>query len=214
MTERPRAQEGAGGALPAHRAGSADTDGNGAVWQVEKRDYTDLPDAGSRHAQGMDGFEPIYTDIVDYIIRCTHRIWDEKNIGLIYTHYTHNAVVSFLARRQLFARGGGACDSAAHRGIPGAARARQPGDLERQRPGRLLHLAPDHQRRPLHRARVPTACRPARRSTRGPSRIAWCSATASIGNGWCATIWASSCISASIRTRWRRRWRPSRRRAA
>jgi predicted ester cyclase len=41
----------------------------------------------------MRGFDPIYTDIVDYIVRCTHRIWDERDIGLIYTHYTHNAVL-------------------------------------------------------------------------------------------------------------------------
>ena len=42
---------------------------------------------------GMRGFDPDYADIVDYIIRCTHRIWEEKAVGLIYTHYRHNAVV-------------------------------------------------------------------------------------------------------------------------
>jgi len=65
----------------------------GAVLQVEKHDYTDLRPSGRAPAQGMAGFDPVYTDIVDYIIRCTHRIWDEKNIGLIYSHYAHNAVV-------------------------------------------------------------------------------------------------------------------------
>ena len=34
-----------------------------------------------------------YLDIVDYIIRCTHRIWEERGIGLIYTHYAHNSVI-------------------------------------------------------------------------------------------------------------------------
>ncbi|MBV9538566.1 MAG: ester cyclase [Acidisphaera sp.] len=63
------------------------------VLQVEKHDYTDLRPAARTRAHGMDGFDPIYTDIVDYIIRCTHRIWDERDIGLIYTHYAHNAVV-------------------------------------------------------------------------------------------------------------------------
>ncbi len=43
----------------------------------------------------MRGFDPIYTDIVDYIVRCTHRIWDERDIGLIHTHYTHNVAVYF-----------------------------------------------------------------------------------------------------------------------
>jgi len=36
--------------------------------------------------QALEGFEPIYSDIVDYILRCTHRIWEEKNVGLIVTH--------------------------------------------------------------------------------------------------------------------------------
>ena len=32
-------------------------------------------------------------DIVDYLVRCAHKIWEEKGIGLIYTHYTHNCRV-------------------------------------------------------------------------------------------------------------------------
>jgi predicted ester cyclase len=64
-----------------------------AVLQVERRDYTDLAPVGRERVHGLDGFDPIYTDIVDYIVRCTHRIWDERDVGLIYTHYTHNAVV-------------------------------------------------------------------------------------------------------------------------
>jgi hypothetical protein len=38
--------------------------------------------------QDLPGFEPVYADIVDYILRCTHRIWEEKNIGLCRTHYS------------------------------------------------------------------------------------------------------------------------------
>ena len=49
--------------------------------------------AGSGRRQSMRGFDEHYTDIVDYIVRCTHRIWEEKAIGLIYTHYSHNATV-------------------------------------------------------------------------------------------------------------------------
>jgi len=62
------------------------------VLQVERHDYTDLAPTGRPRSQGMRGFDPIYTDIVDYIVRCTHRIWDERDVGLIYTHYTHNCV--------------------------------------------------------------------------------------------------------------------------
>ena len=40
--------------------------------------------------QELQGFEPIYSDIVDYIVRCTHLIWDRKNVGLIRTHYSED----------------------------------------------------------------------------------------------------------------------------
>lgn len=65
------------------------------VLQVERRDFTDLVPTDRPRAQPMRGFDPVYTDIVDYIIRCTHRIWDEREIGLIYSHYTHNAAVYY-----------------------------------------------------------------------------------------------------------------------
>lgn len=45
----------------------------------------------------LDGFEPVYSDFVDYIIRCTHRIWEEKNIGLCRTHYAPDVVMHTLA---------------------------------------------------------------------------------------------------------------------
>ncbi len=63
------------------------------VLQAEKLDFVDLVPTDRPRAQAMRGFDPIYTDIVDYIIRCTHRIWDERNVGLIYTHYTHDCIV-------------------------------------------------------------------------------------------------------------------------
>jgi predicted ester cyclase len=64
-----------------------------AVLQVERRDFVQLAPEGRERVQPMRGFDPVYTDIVDYIVRCTHRIWDERDVGLIYTHYTHNCVV-------------------------------------------------------------------------------------------------------------------------
>ncbi|MFV0243987.1 MAG: hypothetical protein ACK5IB_03055 [Qingshengfaniella sp.] len=63
------------------------------VLQAERRDFVDLVPENRDRVQPMKGFDPIYTDIVDYIVRCTHRIWDERDVGLIYTHYTHNCVV-------------------------------------------------------------------------------------------------------------------------
>lgn len=67
-------------------------EGGGQVLQVERRDFTQLVPNDRPRVQSMRGFDPDYTDIVDYIIRCTHRIWDERDVGLIYTHYTHNCV--------------------------------------------------------------------------------------------------------------------------
>ena len=72
---------------------SVATNGTNAVLQVERHDFVDLVPNDRPRAQPMRGFDPIYTDIVDYIVRCTHRIWDERDVGLIYTHYTHNCVV-------------------------------------------------------------------------------------------------------------------------
>ncbi|MDP9363499.1 MAG: ester cyclase, partial [Chloroflexota bacterium] len=51
-----------------------------------------LDEAGERR-QSLRGFDPEYVDIVDYIVRCTHRIWEEMGVGLIYTHYRHNSVI-------------------------------------------------------------------------------------------------------------------------
>lgn len=63
------------------------------VLQVERHDYIDLAPSNRPRAHGMRGFDDCYTDIVDYIVRCTHKIWDERDVGLIYTHYTHNSII-------------------------------------------------------------------------------------------------------------------------
>ena len=77
------------------------TNEGGAVLQVERRDFTQLVPTDRPRVQSMRGFDPIYTDIVDYIVRCTHRIWDERDVGLIYTHYTHNCVAYTHARHDV-----------------------------------------------------------------------------------------------------------------
>jgi predicted ester cyclase len=52
-----------------------------------------MAEAGTGRKQSLRGFDEDYTDIVDYIVRCTHKIWDEGGMGLLYTHYKHNSVV-------------------------------------------------------------------------------------------------------------------------
>ncbi len=64
------------------------------------RSFADLMEEGPPR-QELAGYEPIYRDFVDYIIRCTHRIWEEKNIGLCRTHYSDDCVMHTLAGPQV-----------------------------------------------------------------------------------------------------------------
>lgn len=52
------------------------------------------PAAGRR--QELPGFDADYVDFPDYIVRCTHRIWEGKNLGLIRTHYTEDCKIYTL----------------------------------------------------------------------------------------------------------------------
>ena len=55
-------------------------------------DYINLP-ASLQRKQSMQGFDPAYNNIVDYIVKITRQIWKEKDIGLIYETYSHNVSV-------------------------------------------------------------------------------------------------------------------------
>ncbi len=41
----------------------------------------------------MIGFDPEYTSIEQYTLRSSRKIWQDKALGLIYTHYAHNVTV-------------------------------------------------------------------------------------------------------------------------
>jgi predicted ester cyclase len=41
----------------------------------------------------MTGFDPEYASIEDYTLRSSRKIWQDKALGLIYTHYAHNVTV-------------------------------------------------------------------------------------------------------------------------
>ncbi len=47
--------------------------------------------------QELPGYDPVYRDFVDYIIRCTHRIWEQKNVGLCRSHYSTDCMIHTLA---------------------------------------------------------------------------------------------------------------------
>ena len=60
------------------------------------RTLDDLLEEGPRR-QDLPGYDPIYRDFVDYIIRCTHRIWEQKNVGLCRSHYSADCAIHTLA---------------------------------------------------------------------------------------------------------------------
>ena len=55
-----------------------------------------LAPSGARR-QPMQGFDDCYADIIDYIIRCTHRIWEERGLDLIDSHYSKDCPVYTMA---------------------------------------------------------------------------------------------------------------------
>ena len=66
------------------------------VRHADCNDYLEL--AGSK--QQLPGFDEEYRDIVDYVLKITHRIWEEKGIGVIYDTY-HNDVTMHCASSNL-----------------------------------------------------------------------------------------------------------------
>jgi predicted ester cyclase len=69
---------------------------NGPIPNVGGRDIADILKPQGSARQNIPGFDPEYADIVDYILRCTHRIWEQKDVGLIATHYGSDIVVHMM----------------------------------------------------------------------------------------------------------------------
>jgi predicted ester cyclase len=67
-----------------------------AIPNVGGRDIARILDPQGSPRQHIPGFDPEYADIVDYILRCTHRIWEQKDVGLIATHYSPDIVVHMM----------------------------------------------------------------------------------------------------------------------
>ena len=63
---------------------------------VGGRDIAEILTPQGSPRQAIPGFDPEYSDIVDYILRCTHRIWEQKDVGLIATHYAQDIVVHMM----------------------------------------------------------------------------------------------------------------------
>ena len=63
---------------------------------VGGRDIAQILAPQGARRQDIPGFGDEYSDIVDYILRCTHRIWEQKDVGLIATHYAPDIVVHMM----------------------------------------------------------------------------------------------------------------------
>ncbi|CAN1549996.1 Polyketide cyclase SnoaL-like [Sphingomonadaceae bacterium] len=67
-----------------------------AIPNVGGRDIAQILEPQGLPRQHIPGFDPEYADIVDYILRCTHRIWEQKDVGLIATHYGSDITVHMM----------------------------------------------------------------------------------------------------------------------
>lgn len=63
--------------------------------EVNRLGYADYNEYSKNTArkQSLRGFDKEYVDIVDYIMKCTHRIWEERGFGLIYSHYHNDSIL-------------------------------------------------------------------------------------------------------------------------
>ncbi|NWF71061.1 MAG: ester cyclase [Chloroflexi bacterium] len=59
----------------------------------DKVDIQFMTDAHGPRRQSLSGFDPKFTDFVDYIIRITHEIWEEKAIGKLYDYYANTVQI-------------------------------------------------------------------------------------------------------------------------
>ncbi len=64
-----------------------------AITDVPGVDISRLLKPDPEKRQSMRGFDEKFVDIVDYIVRITHEIWEEKSIGRIYDTYAHNVLI-------------------------------------------------------------------------------------------------------------------------
>ena len=67
-----------------------------AIPNVGGRDIAQILEPQGERRQDIGDFGIEYADIVDYILRCTHRIWEQKDVGLIATHYAPDIRVHMM----------------------------------------------------------------------------------------------------------------------
>ncbi len=55
----------------------------------KKIDIQHMQNPDGKHQHSMEGFDPKFASIVDFIIGVTHEIWEEKAIGKLYDYYAN-----------------------------------------------------------------------------------------------------------------------------
>jgi len=66
------------------------------VTQLYWKNLPELLTPSAPKCQSLVGFDEEFIDIVDYIIRITHRIWEQKNVGLCTDYYAQYCPVHTL----------------------------------------------------------------------------------------------------------------------
>lgn len=67
----------------------SDSEAKPHITLTDKIDIQFTKDASGQRLHSMEGFDPKFTDFVDYIIRITHEIWEEKAVGKLYDYYAN-----------------------------------------------------------------------------------------------------------------------------
>jgi hypothetical protein len=68
-----------------------------SVTQVNWKPIAELMNPTGEKSQKLINFDNEFVDIVDYIIRITHRIWEQKNVGLCYRYYSDVCPIFMLS---------------------------------------------------------------------------------------------------------------------
>ncbi len=58
-----------------------------------KGDLIDILSAEYDKPSPMKGFKPAHQDLIDYIVKITHEIWEERAVGTLYEYYGTNMVI-------------------------------------------------------------------------------------------------------------------------
>ena len=101
-----------------------------------------MDDTDADLTQPMEGYNPRYKNIVDYIIGVTHEIWEEHGIGKLYDYYA-NTIKMHTASGLKFGREAViAATIESQASFPDRRLVWRRGDLDRQQRRWLLYIAP------------------------------------------------------------------------